>query len=193
MPMVSPSFRTPFRYSPGDLARVAIVGRGERGLARPAGNIIVQQNNLDPRRHGLVERRRDGRIDRSDGNSLHALGDHGFDQRDLAFDIGAGRPLAKDDLNPGIGLGPGLGGVFHGRKEFNRELGDEADLDGIFGHRGQGPARQCHCDCQPFQDMHGLTSRCSGPAPCRALRVAGGTYLPANFARHAPTIIATSS
>ena len=85
----------------------------------------------------LVERRRHRRIDRSDGDALHALGDHGLDERDLSFDISGRRALAVDDFHTGMRRRISLGGVLHGREERYRELRDEAEFDRLV--RGGGP------------------------------------------------------
>ena len=77
---------------------------------------------------------------------LHALRDHGLDERDLALDIGGRRSLAEDDLDAWMRCRIGLGGVLHGGEERHRELGDEADLDGV--RRLGGRRRDGHGDSQ---------------------------------------------
>ena len=101
----------------------------------PAGDAVVHEDNLHARRNRLVERRRHARIDRRDGDALHALGDHLLDERDLAFDVGRRLALAVDDLDVRMVLGPGLGGVFHRLEVGHRELGDVPDLD-LVGRQG---------------------------------------------------------
>ena len=83
----------------GDPAAVEVVGRDQRRLALPVRNAVVDQHHLDAGRDRLVERGRDGRIDRRDGDPLDALRDHRFDQRDLPLDVGGRLPLADDQLD----------------------------------------------------------------------------------------------
>ena len=54
----------------GDLAGIVVVGGGERGTALPVGNVVVHEDDLHARCDGLVQRRRDGRIDRRDRDAL---------------------------------------------------------------------------------------------------------------------------
>ena len=89
--------------------------------------------------------------------------DHGLDERDLAFVVGAALALAEDDLDVGVVLVPRLHGVDHRVVEVDRELRDEPDLDGLAGGRGPGSA-----GC----GRRGRASTAGGGRPAGAVAVA---------------------
>lgn len=78
-----------------------------------------------------------GRIDRRDRDALDTLGDHGFDQRYLAFDVGARLRFRVEHLDVGMRVGKRFPPALEDVEEAAWELQNEADLDLVGGHRAR--------------------------------------------------------
>src|SRR5690348_18026389 len=79
---------------------VALRGRFSLFTTRPPPRSTLFPYTTLFRSHGRVYRRK--------GNALDTLGYHGFDLRNLAFDVGCRLALAVDDFHPRVGCGIGL-------------------------------------------------------------------------------------